>query len=158
MKKIKDSLVECEKYKFHMAPVISIKRFRNLIEEGLIDDVVQEIIDNSSEASKLVYQKWKKEETIVKSDNPYEELEFGNRLEIKEAVFHISDSEVCDNDGSNLEKIQVVIKYKVRHSYGLITGCCKNCKRLYMTNEDLLEYQSIFEKKGIEYKTIKVEE
>jgi len=157
LEKTTESLVNGKK-SFYMTPIISIKRFRNSIEEGLIDEVIQEIIDDSSETTKKICDKWKKEELPLMSDNPYENLEFEDRLDINEALFYITDSEVCDIDGSALEKMQVVIKYKARHSYGLITSCCKKCKRLFMTNEDYDEYQQIFNKKGIEYKTIKVEE
>lgn len=87
------------------------------------------------------------EETNI--DNPYETLDFSDRIEVDKLWLHIAEDNKCPIHDTPLERIQVVVKFDQRKRFGIITQCCKMCKRVYCSQAEIDEIKDAFSGKNV---------
>lgn len=68
--------------------------------------------------------------------SPYKMLEFKDRIEVDGVWIYITNDNKCPVHNIDLEDIQLVVKYDQRKRFGIITRCCKSCKRIYCTQSE----------------------
>ena len=92
----------------------------------------------------------KQENDIVFQNNPYENISFENRIDVKDYVIHLCKEDFCQKHQEKFEIIQVLINYDVGRKYGVMTKCCKKCKKLFMTKAEVNEWKPYLNSKNIE--------
>lgn len=85
----------------------------------------------------------------------YENLDFDKRIDVTEFVVHLCKENYCKKHHEEFEIIQVLINYDVGRKYGIMTKCCKKCKKLFMTKAEVNEWKPYLKNKNIEMTILK---
>ena len=131
----------------HGTRLYSIKEIKEMsISKNIPDDFKAYISSAPQSAGKILKQWFEMEEQ--KSDS-YDSLEFENRLEVDSLLIHIANDDFCPVHGTPLDKIQVVVKYDQHKRFGIITQCCKACKRIYCSQAEIKEIKDAIADKNV---------
>lgn len=84
-------------------------------------------------------------------NNPYEEMEFGDRLKVDKIYVNVVDELACLKDSHYIRKIQVMAKMPGGGYFSNMMDCCARCKGLLVKKEAVESKKRLFEKKHIEF-------
>ena len=113
------------------------------VEQMEVDSIVQKNGEKS-----VLYDENEQAKKLIKE---YSDIVFTQRIDVSGFYIGMWEGITCPIHNTGLSRTHVVASFGKETKYGMMVNVCRECKKLYMTRNDLKEKIEIFNLKKIPY-------